>query len=148
MKTLRQSVLIGLLVGCMLFLPACQDAYGASAKAGADIAQSITGGFNTVTQLQQQGLISKAEALNVAGYLEFANKADEAFLSCIAAAHNSGSKTGSFTACASAFNVQLNNPQELALLHISNAQASQNISIVVNGVTTAVTAIITGLKGA
>ena len=66
--------------------------------------------MKTVDSLRQQGLVSPAEESNVLDYLEFANKADEAFKSCADTAHTAGSKAGSFTACATTFNTSLNNP--------------------------------------
>lgn len=128
-------------------LAACSDPYGASAKAGADIATGIASGLQTVQQLQASGAITAAEALNVAGYLEFANQGDEAFLTCVQTAHTSGSKSGTFTACATAFNSTLNNPTQLALVHVGNTNASQTISTIVNGITTGVTLVITALGG-
>ena len=132
----------------LILLCGCKDPYGASIKAAADIGTGIAQGMKTVDSLRQQGLISAAEESNVLDYMEFANKADEAFQSCADTAHTAGSKAGSFTACATGFNSALNNPTELALLHVGNAQASQNISVIVTGVTTAVNAIVAGLGGA
>lgn len=132
----------------LLLLVGCKDPYGASAKAGADIGTGIAQGMNTVSQLQQQGTISAAEALNVLGYLEFANKGDEAFISCVQTAHTAGNKAGTYTACAQAFNTTLNNPTELALIKVSNSAASANISTIVNTITTAVAAVETALGGA
>lgn len=148
MKTATRFCMIAILCVASLGLSSCKDPYGSSAKAGADIAQSITGAFNTISQLEQQGLITPHEAVNAAGYFEYANKADEAFLTCVAAAHTAGGIAGSFTSCATAFNTSLNNPTELALLHISNTKASGNISVIVNGLTAAAQLIITQLKGA
>jgi len=129
-------------------LVGCKDPYGASAKAAADIGTGIAAGMSTLSGLEQQGLITPAETLNVAGYLEYANKGDEAFITCIDTAHTSGSKPGTFTACAQAFNTTLNNPTQLALIHVSNAKASQTVTVIVNGITTAVSSIIAGLGGA
>lgn len=126
----------------------CKDPYQTCLTAGTDIATGIAQGMKTVDSVRQQGLITPAEESSVLDYLEFANKADEAFKSCADAAHTAGSKAGAFTACATTFNTALNNPTELALLHVSNAQASQNISTIVAGITTGVNAIITGLNGA
>jgi hypothetical protein len=129
------------------FLAGCSDPYGACVKADADIAQGISSGFVTVTQLQQQNLISTAEALDIAGYLEYANQADEAFGACAQEAHTSGSKAGAFTSCAQTFNTTLNSPTELALIHVTNTKASGEITTIVNGITTGVTAVITALGG-
>lgn len=137
---------LGLIMVACVLLAGCKDPYGASAKAGADIAQGISSALVTVTSLQQQGLITSAEALNVANYLEFANQGDEAFLTCAQMAHTT-SKAGAFTACAQTFNSALNNPTELALIKVSNPQASANISVVVTGLTTGVSAVITALGG-
>ena len=137
-----------LLVLPLILLCGCKDPYKACAQAGADIGQSITAGFSTVTNLEQQGLISKTEAANVAGYLEFANKADEAFLTCAQTAHTAGSAAGSFTACAQTFNTTLNNPAELALIKVSNTQASQTITTIINGVNAGISAVETALGGA
>jgi hypothetical protein len=144
MKKALLGLALPLLAVCLV---GCKDPYGACAKAGADIAQSVSSGFQTVTQLQQTNLISSQEALNVDGYLEFVNKADEAFLSCAQTAHTAGNVAGSFTACATTFNTTLNNPTELALLHVSNTTASQDVSVIANGVTTAVSAVIAALGG-
>lgn len=130
------------------FLLGCKDPYGACVKASADIGTGIAEGMKTVDSLRVQGLISAQEESNILGYLEFANTADKAFLTCAQAAHTSGSKAGSFTACATAFTTQLNNPSELALIRVSNAQAEQDVTVIVNGVTTGVAAVLTALGGA
>lgn len=142
MKLLR---LLPLLV--LFALVGCKDPYGATSKAGADIATGIAQGMNTVSSVAQQGSITPAEALNVLGYLEYANKADEAFLTCIQIAHTNGNKAGTYTACAQAFNSTLNTPAQLALIHVSNTTASQNITVIVNGITAASAAITTALGG-
>lgn len=131
-----------------LCLMGCKDPYGACVKASADIGTGIAQGMKTVDSLRVQGLISPQEESNVLDYLEFANGADKAFLTCAQTAHTSGTKAGAFTACATGFNASLNNPTELALLHVSNAQGSQNVSIIVNGITTGVSAVATALGGA
>lgn len=132
----------------LLLLTACADPYGSCVKAGAAIGSAIGQGMNTVANLAQQGTITPTEALNVLGYLEFANKGNEAFLTCVSAAHTAGNKAGSFTACATAFNSTLNTPAELALIHVSNTTASQTVSTIINGVTTATAAIAAALGGA
>lgn len=137
-----------LVMALVLTLAACSDPYGACVKADADIAQGISAGLKTVTQLQQAGTISAAEALNVAGYLEYANQADEAFGKCVQAAHTAGSKAGAFTGCANIFNSTLNNPAQLALVHVSNSSAAQTISTIITGITTGVTGVIAALGGA
>jgi hypothetical protein len=139
-------MLIAVLPVLLLASAGCKDPYGGSAKAAADIASGIATGMSTVASLQRSGAISAREALNVLGYLEYANQGDEAFITCIQAAHG-GSKAGAFTACANQFNTTLNNPQQLALIHVSNSQASQTISVIVTGVTTAVALIISNLGG-
>lgn len=131
-----------------LFLIACKDPYGACVKASADIGTGIAQGMKTVDSLRVQGLISVAEESNVLDYLEFANTADRAFLTCAQTAHTAGSKVGSFTACVTGFNSALNNQQELALLHISNTQGSQNVNIIVSGITTGIAAVAAALGGA
>ena len=140
--------LLTLLVVSVLLCAGCTDPYGSCAKAGADIASGISQGFNTIVQLQQQGLITQAEEADVAGYLKFANDGDKAFLSCVTAAHTNGNKVGTYTACANTFNLALNTPAELALLHVNNATASTTISTIVNGLTAASKAITAGLGGA
>ena len=126
----------------------CKDVYGACAKASDDIADTITQADKTILQLQQMGELTQAEALNVAGYFEFVNKANEGFQSCIATAHSGGNKPGTYTACAGIFNTTLNNPQETALIHVSDAKASATITGIVDTVQTAVTAIQSQLGGA
>jgi hypothetical protein len=137
-----------LLVSALFFLIGCKNPYGACVKAGADIGVAIGQGMHTVDALRQQGIISPAEESNVLGYLEFANIADKAFLTCSETAHTSGNKAGSYTSCAATFNQTLNNPTQLALIHVSNASASQQVSTVVNGITAGVTAVSAALGGA
>lgn len=144
----RRLVVTAVLLLAALGVNGCKDPYGASAKVGADVAASVTSGLSTVQQLQAQGVITSQEALNVAGYLEFVNKADEAFLSCVKVAHAAGNKPGTYTSCAQGFNTTLNNPQQLALIHVSNPTASQTVTTIVNGITTGVTALETALGGA
>jgi hypothetical protein len=132
----------------VLALIGCHDPYGACVKADADIAQGISSGFASVTQLHSEGILTAQETLNIANYLEYANQADEAFGTCAQEAHTAGSKAGAFTACATTFNTALNNPTELALIKVSNPQGSQNVSTIINGITTGVNAVIAALGGA
>lgn len=137
-----------LILPLMLVLGGCPDPYGSCAKASDDIGSSIAQGNKTLVQLQQGGEITAAEQLNVAGYLEFANKGNEAFQTCIAAAHAGGNKPGTYTACAQTFNATLNTPSELALIKVSNTQAAATISTIVDTLTTGVTVIQSKLGGA
>lgn len=146
---MRLARLSALAVFAVCFTVAgCKHPYQACLKASIDIGTGITSGMKSVDQMRQQGLISAAEESSLLDYLEFANKADGAFLTCADASQTAGSKAGSFTACATTFNTSLNNPSELALLHVSNTQASQNITTIINGITTGVQAVIAGLGGA
>lgn len=137
-----------LIVVSFVFLAGCKDPYGSSVTAANTAAAAIAQGMQTTFNIEQQGLISAAEASNVLNYFEFANKADEAWLTCATTAHSGGSKAGAFTACASGFNTSLNNPTELALIKVNNPTASQDITTIVNGITTAVSAFATALGGA
>lgn len=148
MKVLRSLSAVLLAMVLIFGATACSDAYGASVKAGANIAAGITAGDNTVLQLEQAGTITKSEAVNVLGYLEFANKADEAFLTCATTAKATGSAKGSFSACTVAFANTLNNPQELALLHIVNPQSQATVTAIVNSISTGVSLLATALGGA
>lgn len=131
-----------------LVLAGCKDPYGGCAKAGADIAQGVSAGLSTVSSLQQQGQITPAEALNVANYLEFVNKGDEAFLACVQTAHTGGNKPGTYTSCVNTFNSTLNTPTELALIRVNNPQAEATVNAIVTGFTTATVAIQSQLGGA
>ena len=143
---MKKAGIFGVALLAIVALCGCKDPYGACVKADADIGQAISAGLATVTQLQQQGTITKQEALNVAGYLEFANQGDEAFGTCAQAAHTSP-KAGAFTTCATTFNTTLNSPAALQLVHVSNASASQTITTIVTGITTGLTALLAGLGG-
>lgn len=144
---MKRISVVMLLCACLCVLAGCSDPYGACVKASADIAGGIGQGMNTVAQLQQNGAISSSEALSAINYLEFANQADEAFLSCAQTAHASPSKAGAFTACATTFNAALNNPNELALVKISNPNASATVNTVVEGVTAGVSTLAAALGG-
>jgi hypothetical protein len=131
-----------------LALAGCADPYGACVKAGANIATSISGANQTVVTLETGGLISPAEEINVLGYLKFVNDTDGAFLACASAAHTAGNKPGTYTACAQTFSTSLANPQELALIKVSNPAAADQIQAVVTAVNAAVTAVTAALGGA
>ncbi len=143
----KSFIVLALLISSV-GLTGCKDPYGATAKAGQDIGTGITQGMQTVSQLAMAGTISNAEALNVLGYLEFANQGDEAFIACVGGAHNGGNKIGTYTFCANAFNSTLNTPAELALIHVSNTGASATINTIVKGLSSAVSLIVTQLGGA
>lgn len=128
-------------------LAGCKDNYGACEKAAADIGTGIAAGMKTVDSLRVSGVISIQEESNVLGYMKFANDANGAFGTCAQAAHNAGGKAGSFTACAQVFATTLNNPTELALIHVGNPQAQAEITTIANGVTAGVSAILAALGG-
>jgi hypothetical protein len=145
MRFLKRSVVLAV---ALLFIAGCkQDPYTVCVKAGSDIATGINAGMTGVDQTRQNGLISVSEETQILGYLKFANDADGAFLRCAAAAHTAGSKAGSFTACATTFTITLNNPTEMALIHVNNTQAQATINAVVQGIVTGVTAVTTALGG-
>jgi len=129
-----------LLLCSALLCGGCKDPYGSCEKAALDIGNGIAAGMKTVDQLRVQGLISVQEETNVLGYLEFANKGNGAFGACVQSAHTSGSKAGAYTACAQTFSA--------ALIHVNNPQAQQDVQVIVNGVNTGITALLSGLGGA
>lgn len=131
----------------VMFLSGCKDNFGACEKAAADIGNGIAAGMKTVDGLRVAGAISVQEETNVLGYLKFVNDGNGAFGACAQQAHVSGSKAGAFTACATAFSQTLNNPTELALIHVNNPQAQAEITTVANGVTAGVSAILAALGG-
>jgi hypothetical protein len=120
--------------------------YTVALKAANSIASGIGNGMTLVDQTRQNGLISAAEESKVLGYLKFANDADKAFADCIAAVHTSGA-VGGFSTCAQTFNATLNNPAEMALIHVGNSKAQSDINAIVQGVITGVTTVVTALKG-
>jgi hypothetical protein len=132
---------------CFLLI-GCKDPFGACVTASSIAAQTIGQGMQTVDQLRQQGHVSTAEESSLLDYFEFANKADAAFLTCAQTAHSGGNQPGTYTSCANTFNASLNNPTELALLHISDSSASQTISEIVQGVTSGISGLIATLGGA
>lgn len=148
MRPLRALLALALLTITYIGLTGCRDPYGSSVTAANVAATSIGQAMQTTYNLEQQGLITAAEASNVLDYMEFANKADEAWLTCATTAHTSGSKAGSFTACATTFNTSLNNPTELALIKVNNASASQTVTTIVNGIVAGVASFETALGGA
>jgi hypothetical protein len=131
----------------LLLLTGCKDPYGASEKAAADIGTGIATGMKTVDNLRVSGVISLQEETSVLGYMKFANDANGAFGICAQAAHVAGNKAGSFTACAQVFATTLNNPTELALIHVNNPQAQAEITNIANGITVGVSAILAALGG-
>ena len=145
---MRKAIWLVPILALAFVAAGCKDAYGACEKAAADIGTGIAAGMKTVDSLRVAGTISTQEETNVLGYLKFANDANGAFGACAQAAHNAGSKAGSFTACAQIFSLTLNSPQELALIHVSNPTAQANIETIVAAVNTGVQAIITALGGA
>ena len=136
------------ILALLITVTGCADPYGACVKAGADIATGIATAMQTVDATQQNGYITPKEELNVVGYLEYANKADEAFLSCASTAHTAKSVKGSYTACASAFSDSLNNPAELDMIHVVNPSAQATVTSIVNTIVNSAGAIVSGLGGA
>jgi hypothetical protein len=145
---MKRIYLFFVMTFAVIGLSSCSDPYGAVVKAGANIAAGITAGDNTVLQLEQSGTITKQEAVNVLGYLEFANKADEALLTCATTAKATGSAKGSFSACTTAFANTLNNPAELALIHVSNSGAQTTVTAIVNAISAGASLLATSLGGA
>jgi hypothetical protein len=125
----------------------CKDPYGACVTASSAIAQSVATGMQQTFNLQKQGIISPQEESNILDYFEFANKADATFLTCAQEAHTNGSKAGTYTGCATTFNTSLNNPTQLALIHVSNSTATQDISLAVNTLIAGITTLEAALGG-
>ena len=123
------------------------DAYTYCVKAASTTAIAINKAMPLIDQTRQNGLISTQEETAILGYFKFANDADSAFLTCVQAAHSGGGVAGAFTACANTFTASLNNPQELALIHVSNSAGQANVNAIVQGVVAAVNLIVTNLGG-
>jgi len=138
---------LAVVLGLALALGGCADPYGACEKGAADIATGISGGMKDVDALRVAGLISVQEETDVLGFLKYANDADAAFGKCAQSAHTAGTKTGAFTACAQVFATTLNDPQQLALIRVTNAKSQAKIQEIVNSVTTGITALLTALAG-
>ena len=139
--------LTAVIVFALLAMFSCKDPYGACEKASADVASGITGGFNTVNQLQQSAQVSPQEAANIYNYLKFANDANGAFSVCAQQAHTAGSKAGAYTACSTTLTAALNTPSELALLHVSNPNSQQAVEAIVNTANTGISGLVTALGG-
>lgn len=137
--------LAGVLILAVM-LAGCSNPYGACVKGGADVANGIKAAMTTVDDIHNAGLISGAEEGHILDYLKFANDADGAFLTCAATAHTAGVK-GSFTACATGFSSALNNPTELALIHVGNPKEQATVTSIINGIIAGVNAIIAALGG-
>lgn len=142
----RYLALVPLAVFLIAAPGGCKDPYGASVKAGADIATGIGDAMKTVDTLRVSGLISVQEESNVLGYFKFANVADEAFLTCAKNVHTTPG-VGSYTACAQTFTTTLANPQQLALIHVNNPDAAAQISTAVNSVTSGINLVVAALGG-
>lgn len=137
----------GAMVICLIFasfIGSCNDPYGASEKAAADIGTGIGVAFQTVDQLRVSGAISIQEERNVLGYLKFANDSNGAFAVCAASVHKSG---GKYSTCGQTFLTALNTPQELALIHVANTQANQTIETAVAGVVGGIATLLAALGG-
>ncbi len=143
----QKQILVIVLAFSMVAVAGCNDPYGASEKAAADIGASIGAGMKTVDGLRVAGVISPKEESSVLGYLKFANDANGAFGNCAQQAHVSGSRAGAFTACAQILLTALNNPQEMALIKVGNAQAQQEIQTVVLAIITGVNSVVAALGG-
>lgn len=149
MKRLLIALVLTLsLSSCTVKAPTpSSDPYGFCVKSGADIASSITQGMNTVAQLQVSNTITKQEASNILDYLEFANVTDKSFLACAQGIHTGGASAGTYTSCAQTFLNQMNNPQELILIHVVNSASQQTVQSVVSTVSAGINLIMTSLGG-
>jgi hypothetical protein len=125
----------------------CSDPYGACEQGALTVANSISTGMQSVDAFRQAGKITPQEEGNILGYLKFANDTNGAFAVCAQQAHNAGSKSGAYTACAQTFVTALNNPQELALIHVSNPNSQQEVQLIVTGIATGVNGILVALGG-
>ena len=134
---MNRNAIRAIALSMVLVLVGC-DAYKASSKAGQVVATTVTNGFQTILIMQKDGEISTQEALNLAGYLEFANLQDEAFLSCSKIAHTNGNVSGSYTACATTFLSNMSQPSELALIHVSNPKSQANVQTIVSAISSAI----------
>jgi len=128
-------------------LGGCADNYGACEKAALNIGNGIAAGMKSVDALRVNGTITVQEETNVLGWLKFANDGNGAFASCAQSAHTAGNAAGAYTACAQTFQATLTNPTELALIHVSNPNAQADIQAIVTGVSTGISALLTGLGG-
>lgn len=144
---MRKRIWATLGVLLVFSLCGCKDPYGACEKAALDIGNGIAAGMKSVDALRVGGQITVQEETNILGYLKFANDANGAFASCAQSAHGAGSKAGAYTTCAQTFQLTLTKPEELALIHVGNATAQQNVQLIVDGVSTGVTAVIAALGG-
>ncbi len=142
---MRKRILCSLAL--VVLLIGCNDPYGASEKAAADVGASIGAGMKTVDGLRVAGIISVKEETSVLGYFKFANDANGAFGNCAQAAHVAGGKSGAFTACAQVFLTALNNPQEAALIKVNDPKAQQEIQTIVLSVVTGVNSVVAALGG-
>jgi len=134
-------------ISIVLALVGC-DAYKASSKAGQVVATTVTNGFQTILTMQKDGQISTSEALNLAGYLEFANLQDENFLTCSKIAHTNGNVSGSYTACATTFLTNMSQPSELSLIHVSNAASQAKVQTIVSAISSAISIYQSSIGGA
>jgi len=145
-RHLGAAIVVFSLLGVMLV--GCKDNYGACEKAAADIGTGIASGMKVVDSLRVSGQITVQKETEILGYLKFANDANGAFSVCAQQAHQAGSRSGAYTACAQVFQAALSNPAELALIHVDNPQTQATVQNIVAGISAGVTAVLTALGGA
>lgn len=137
-----------LILPLALLLGGCKSPYDACVKGGNAIAQSIKAAMPTIDTARAQGLMSAQEESNVEDFLEYANKADGAFLTCAKTAKANGNQPGTYTACASAFSTALASPAELTLITVTNPQTQQTINGIVDAIKGGIATVAASLGGA
>jgi len=147
MKQIFGNLVAIAVILCAESLTGCKDPYRATQQASADIATGVTQGNSTVDQLRIDGLISPAEEADSLGYLKFVNDANGAFSRCATAVHQHQGPSVSFTSCAQTFQTALQNPQEEALLHVTNPSAQQRIDLIAGAFVSAASTLIAALGG-
>ena len=134
-------------VPILALLAGCANPYRACGKFRLSADEAIAQLAPLADNLHTQGLITGAEEGQALGYLKFANDSLATFGACVAAAHTNP-LAGTFSKCAVTINVQLSNPSELALLHVANQSAQQQLIDIANGVTAGAVTLTAALGGA
>lgn len=141
------NVTAAVLIFAVLSLCGCNNPYRATLKVCDGIATGVTQGNNTADELRMAQLITPAEEVNVLGYLKFVGDANGAFAKCATAVNSKQGANTTFTSCAATFQTTLQNPQEEALVHVTNPNAQQKIDLIADAFTSAASTLIAALGG-
>lgn len=126
--------------------PASNNPYGVAAKGSDDVAVAINQIETQVDGLHKSGEITSAEEKAILSYANFANAQNGVFQQCVSGVHKSNGAVPAYVACAQTELAAMNDPVQLAAVHVSNPQSQAKVQSIIGTVALAINGVITALN--